>query len=270
MSWLRSFFRFREHANPDGTKPFLDHLEDLRLMIIKVAVTTIGGMFFAFSIRTHLVQLMQKPLRDIDPDLVQNLQIFGPFDSIIISFKLAFYAGIVITFPVLLFFLAQFILPALTMKEKKLVFPSIGVGFFLFALGVCFSYFYVIPTTLEFCFKDAASLDWTLRPTASHYFSFVTNMTLALGLAFELPVVVMLLNFIGVLPHALMVKTRIFAWPALLTLAAIIAPSPDPMTMLALGAPLVILYEICIVLAWILDLRKRKKNLLPAPPDAGP
>src|SRR5207248_943840 len=142
--------------------------------------------------------------------LVANLQVLGIMDSILISFKLAFYAGIVVTFPLLLFFLAQFVLPALTLKEKKFVIPGIDAGFALFATGVSFSYFYVLPRTLDFCFKDAKSLDWTLRPTATFYFSFVTQLTLALGLVFELPIGVIALNYLGFLSFETMRKTRIF------------------------------------------------------------
>ena len=247
-------FKFREQG--DQNKPFLDHLEDLRWMLAKMGVTLVLGMMLAFGFRHPLVKVLQQPLRDIDPTLVANLQVFGIMDSLMISIKLSFYAGIVLTFPFLLFFLAQFVLPALTLKEKKFLIPGILVGFALFATGVCISYFLVLPRTLEFCYKDAQSLDWTLRPPATYYFAFVTNMSLALGLAFELPIVVMALNYMGFLSVALMRSTRIYAIPLLFVLAAVIAPTPDPFTLMAFGVPLCLLYEICIWLAWFIE-RKR-------------
>lgn len=260
MSWLERFFKYRG-GDAEVVKPFLEHMEDLRRMLIKMVVTLIFGMGLCFYFRTDLVRVLQKPLRDIDPALVSNLQIFGVMDSLLISFKLAFYAGIVVTFPLLMFFLAEFILPALTLKEKKFLLPGIAVAFLLFAIGVWVSYFMVIPHTLEFCFKDAASLDWTLRPPATYYFSFVTNMTIALGLAFELPIVVMFLNYVGFLSVATMRKTRMYAIPSLFTLAAVIAPTPDPFTLFAFAVPLCLLYEACIWIAWLMERKRSKLEL---------
>jgi sec-independent protein translocase protein TatC len=227
-------------------------------MLVKMAVALAAGMAFSFGFRRELVRILQKPLRDIDPGLVANLQVFGVMDSLLISIKLAFYAGIVLTFPILLFFLAQFVIPALTVKEKKFLIPGILAGFALFGAGVCVSYFLVLPRTLEFCYQDARSLDWTLRPPVTSYFSFVTNMTLALGLAFELPIVVMALNYLGFLSTGLMRGTRIYAIPVLFTLAAVIAPTPDPLTLCAFAVPLCLLYEACIWLAWLIERRRKK------------
>lgn len=258
MGLLGKFFQFREKDNPDAVKPFLDHLEDLRWTLIKMLCALVTGMAVALGFRHQLVWLIQKPLRDIDPGLVNSLQILGPFDSIILSFKLAFYAGIVLSFPFLLLFAAQFVLPALKSREKRLLFPAIAAGFFLFACGVAFSYFWVLPLTLEFCFSDARSLDLRLNMTATHYFSTVTHLTIALGLVFELPIVVIALHLMGIVSHKLMSNTRMYAWPGLLTLAAIIAPTPDPFTMLALGLPMCALYELCIAIVWVLESRKKR------------
>jgi sec-independent protein translocase protein TatC len=258
MSLLQNLFKLRDDPNSEVVKPFLEHLEDLRWMLVKMAITLVVGMTASFFFRVELVRVLQKPLRDIDPGLVANLQVFGVMDSLLISIRLAFYAGIVLTFPLLLFFAAQFVLPALTLKEKKYIIPGILLGFILFGIGVCISYFLVLPRTLAFCYQDARSLDWTLRPPADYYFSFVTNMTLALGLAFELPILVMTLNYLGFLSVELMRKTRIYAIPVLFALAAIIAPTPDPFTLFAFAVPLCLLYESCIWLAWLLE-RKRSE-----------
>ena len=263
MSYLRRLFQLRDDPRAQAVKPFLEHLEDLRWTLIKMLITLAAGMVISFLFRVELVRVLQKPLRDIDPQLVSNLQIFGVMDSLLISLRLAFYAGIVITFPLLLFFLAQFILPALTLKEKKFLIPGIIAGFTLFSIGVCVSYFLVLPRTLAFCYNDARSLDWTLRPPAAYYFSFVTNMTLALGLAFELPVVLLALNYLGFLSVALMRKTRIYAIPALFVLAAVIAPTPDPFTLCAFALPLCVLYEGCIWLAWLVERKRMSGASLP-------
>lgn len=275
MSLLRKFFKFREEANPEAVKPFLDHLEDLRWTLLKCAATLIAGMGLSFTFRAELVRVMQRPLAAIDPELVAKLQVLGVTDSITISFKLAFYAGIVLTFPFLTFFVAQFVVPALTRAEKRYLVPALAISFGLFLVGVLFAYYYVLPGTLHFFFQDARSMQWTPMWTVRDYFSFVAHLTLALGLAFELPVAVLLLVKLKFLTFDLMRKTRVFAVVIILCLAAVIAPTPDPFTFLALGGPMWALYEICIWLAWFIERRERQALAKvgagdsPADPDGG-
>lgn len=261
MSFIRKIFQFRETPDPASIKPFLEHLEDLRWTLIKMVAALIAGMIVAFSFRVEIMHILQKPLRDIDPELVNSLQVLGILDPLVISIKLAFYAGIIMTFPFLIYFLAQFVIPALTTTEKKLVIPVILGGFLLFAGGVCFGYFYVLPETLRFFFSFSADLDLIQRPTAVSYFSFVSHLSISLGAAFELPLVVLALNYLGILSFERMRQTRIFAIPILFTLGAIIAPTPDPFTLFAVAVPMCVLYEACIWLIYFLERLRRKKSL---------
>src|SRR5690349_21125444 len=103
MSLIHKFFKYRENGNPESVKPFLEHLEDLRWTVVKMAVTLVVGMVISFGWRNELMRILQKPLHDINPELTHNLQVLGMLDPLMISLKLAFYAGIVITFPILLF-----------------------------------------------------------------------------------------------------------------------------------------------------------------------
>src|SRR5438046_9638073 len=141
---LRDIFKFRELPESETSKPFLEHLEDLRLMVVKIAMTLVGAMIVCFAFRTTLVRVMQAPLHDLDPQ-VGALKALGITDSLVISFHLAFYAGTVISFPVLLYFLAGFVLPALTAIEKRFLFPAIGGSFALFLAGVMVCYFWLLP-----------------------------------------------------------------------------------------------------------------------------
>ena len=258
MSLLDRFFQLREE--PDEAKPFLQHLEEFRLMLLKMAATLVACMVGSFFFRRELVHIVQRPLRIVDPTLVSKLQTLGVADSMTISFQLAFYAGLILSFPILLFFLAQFVLPALTRKEKKAVFPAILIGFGLFLTGIVFCYFAILPQTLAFFFQDAKSLEWTPTWTVREYFSFVTQMTLAFGLAFELPVAVLVLTYLNFVSYEFLSRTRPYAIIGVLLLAAVIAPTPDIVSFLALGVPMCLLYETCIWLAWLLD-RKRKRAL---------
>ncbi len=257
MSFLQRFFQLREE--PDRAKPFLQHLEELRFMLIKMGLALVACMVGSFFFRQELVQALQAPLHKVDPTLVTKLQTLGVADSITISFQLAFYAGIVLSFPLLLFFLAQFVVPALTRKEKKYVFPSIGIGFFLFLSGVVCCYFWILPQTLRFFFQDAQNLGWTPTWTVREYFSFVTRMLLAFGAAAELPVAVMTLVALGLVSYDLLSRTRPYAIVLVLVLAAVIAPTPDVVTFLSLGGPMCLLYEGCIWIAWVIDRRRARR-----------
>jgi sec-independent protein translocase protein TatC len=256
---LRDIFKFRELPESETSKPFLEHLEDLRWMIVKMAITLVVAMILCFAFRSTLVHVMQAPLRDVDAK-VSALKALGITDSIIVSFHLAFYAGIVVSFPILLYFLAEFVLPALTAVEKRFLFPAIFVSFGLFLLGVLVCYFWLLPKTILFFFRDTESLGWTPAWTVQQYYSFVTRFVLGFGLAFELPVVVLALVKFGLVTYKFMARTRPYAIVLIFLLATIITPTPDVLTLIALALPMCLLYESCIWIAWLMERRKSKSD----------
>jgi sec-independent protein translocase protein TatC len=252
---LRDIFRFRELPESETSKPFLEHLEDLRWTIVKIAITLVVAMIVCFAFRSMLVHAMEAPLRDVHPQ-VGALRALGITDSITISFSLAFYAGIVLSFPLLLYFVAEFVLPALTTVEKRFLFPAIAVSFALFLVGVFACYFWLLPKTILFFFRDTQSLGWEPTWTVQQYYSFVTRFTIGFGLAFELPVVVLALVKFGLVTYAFMARTRPYAVVLIFILATIITPTPDVLTLIAMGLPMCLLYESCIWIAWVMERRK--------------
>jgi sec-independent protein translocase protein TatC len=255
---LRDIFKFRELPESDTSKPFLEHLEDLRWMIVKMAIALGAAMIICFAFRATLVHILQAPLRDVGSQ-IGTLKALGITDSIVISFHLAFYAGIVLSFPFLLYFLAEFVLPALTAVEKRFLFPAIGVSFALFILGVLISYFWLLPKTILFFFRDTLSLGWEPIWTVQQYYSFVTRFSIAFGLAFELPVVVLALVRFGLVTHSFMARTRPYAVVLIFVLATIITPTPDVLTLIAMALPMCVLYESCIWIAWLMERRLAKR-----------
>ncbi len=248
MTKLRQrLFKFRELE--DEPKPFLDHIEDLRSMLIKMAVALGGAMIFSFFFRTVLFAIIQSPLTKVDPEHLSNLQSLGVVDSFSISLELAFYAGIVLSFPFLIYFLAEFVLPALTAKERRYVMPAAALGFGLFLGGVLFAYFVVLPQALEFFYRDALSLGWRPTWTVREYYSFTTQFIIAFGLAFELPVVVLLLVKLGVIEASDLRRIRPQAFIAVMIFSAILTPTTDMITLFMMGGPMYVLYEMCIVIA---------------------
>ncbi len=265
MPLSERLFKFREFH--DEPKPFIDHLEDLRGTIIKMAITLAGAMTGSFFGRSYLFAIIQRPLHEIDAKAFDNLQSLGVVDSFSISLELAFYAGLVLSFPFLLYFLAEFVLPALTANERKHVWPAAGIGFGLFLAGVAFAYCVVLPQTLEFFYKDAQSLGWRPTWTVREYYSFTTQFIIAFGLAFELPVVVLLLVKMGVLDVAMLRRIRIQAFVAVMVFAAVLTPTTDMVTMCLMGVPMYLLYEICIVVAVVMKRREeRRAGVIELPP----
>ncbi len=252
---LRNVFRFRESPDSESSKPFLEHLEDLRWTVVKMAIVLLLTMMACFAFRGTLVRVMQAPLHAVDQK-VAVLRALGVTDSITISFHLAFYAGIVISFPLLLFFAAEFVLPALTAMEKKFLLPAIAVSFALFLTGVLVCYYWLLPKTILFFFHDTQSLGWAPMWTVQEYYSFVTRFTLGFGLAFELPVVVLALVRFGLITYEFMARTRPYAIVLIFILATIITPTPDVLTLIAMSLPMVLLYESCIWIAWFMKRRQ--------------
>lgn len=264
MNWLdkilKKVFHLREQSDGEVVKPFLDHMEDLRWTLIKMISVLASGMMLSFFFRKWLFWVMTEPLRVISPNPVEVLIFTKPAESIMLSLTLAFYAGIVITFPLLLFFLLEFVLPALTRQEKRYVMPGILIGFVLFVAGVVACYFLVLPQTMKWLYSDSISLG--IKPTwiASEYFSFVSRMCFGFGLLGELPPVITVLAALGVVTHEWLTKTRVYAIVIILALAAFIAPTPDPMTFLMLGLPIILFYELCIWIVWLLERRRKKRE----------
>jgi len=187
-----------------------------------------------------------------------------PTETFMLSMKLSFFAGIVISFPLLLMFVLQFVLPSMRSNAKRVLGPSLAIGFGLFLTGVLFAYYAVLPRALGFFYdwggKLGVSNDWRI----GEYISFATQFTLLFGLSFELPVVVMVLVKLGLLTYEMMARTRSYAIVAIFVAAAILTPTPDAVTMTLMASPMIVLYEICIWLAWW-DARKARKAAAEAP-----
>ena len=260
---LRGFFGFRETG--DENKPFLEHLEDLRRMLIKMIVVLGLMMILSFLFQGTIIHFIQRPLEAIDPER-KSLTNLGIADPLSIAIELSFYSGFVLAFPFLVLFLAEFVLPALSSAEKRLLYPVAAVSLGLFLVGVAFAYFFVLPPTLDYFFNYSKSLGWAPQWTVRDYFSFTTQFIISFGLAFELPLAVLLLVKLGILNYETLNRTRSFAVVAILVAAAIITPTTDIFTLMLMAVPMYLLYEGCIVIAWVMEKRAKKNAPAPPPP----
>jgi sec-independent protein translocase protein TatC len=180
----------------------------------------------------------------------------APFFS---SMQLAFYGGILLASPIIFFFLAQFILPALKIREKKYVLRAAFIGVGLFLAGVAFCYFFVLARALKFAqwwalWMGVKVPEWR----AETYFSFVTKFLLGMGLGFELPVVLLALVKIGVLDYQKLTALRRYMIVINLVLGALLT-TPEPFTQVVMAVVLQILFEISVWVAWYWDRQEKKR-----------
>ena len=199
------------------------------------------------------VKALLKSKPNTDSDAQGNLKMMSalkPTEGFMLSMKLSFVAGIVVSFPLLLLFILQFVLPGLHSHEKRVLWPAMTVGFGLFLCGTAFAYYMVLPRTLLFFYQWSGDMgisnDWRI----GEYISFATQFTLLFGASFELPVVVMVFVKLGLLSYETMSKTRSYAIVGIFVAAAILTPTPDAFTLMIMALPMIILYEICIWLAY--------------------
>jgi sec-independent protein translocase protein TatC len=265
MWFLKTLFKKRDEqlvGDGDVVKPFLDHLEDLRWTLMRMISTLTVAMLLAFGFRKKLAAALAYPLKlALGGGSEGTLISINPIESVTMSFTLAFYAGIVVSFPILFYFLAEFLLPALTRKEKRYVLPAVGVGFLLFLIGVLLCYFYVLPVTLRWLHSDAAGFGVRPSWTMKEYYGFVTHLCIAVGLVCELPVVMVTLSAIGLISYAWLKGMRIYGYAIALVLAGIISPTPDLFMLFIFALPIMALFEICIWLVWFLEKRRAKAEI---------
>lgn len=353
MFFLKHIFRLREKwqiQRDDEEKPFLEHLDDLRTMLLRMVFCLVVSMLLCAGFASNLMDILRRPVnqvwdmfeeshlpagidldswgkaketataavgldadqrrilfREVSPRLAElteaalvlrgaqalpddrkeifireaspapavrelaealhakdgvltdgtgrgalkMMSAFQPGEAFMLTIKLSLYAGVVISFPLLLYFLLQFIIPGLLEHERKLLYKCMAIGFGLFLAGTLFCYFVVLPRVLTFFYTYSLEFGISNEWRIGYYLSFATQMILMFGLAFELPVVVMPFVKLGVLTYDMMKATRRYAIVAIAILAAIITPTPDIATMMLMAVPMYALYEICIILAWL-------------------
>lgn len=304
-----------EEEGGGPVKTFLEHLEDLRWMLIKcvaailvsMLVCLIGGSFLMKLLMWPLVQAQKLTLSKdrsvpvrlgtndigrvdigtfvgdywgtnpphalrlapvqvgtnfliaLQPDPapakpeshgIVTIITLGPLGGIMVAMKLALFGGLVLAAPFLIFFIGQFVLPALRLHEKQLLYKIVSFGTVLFFMGVAFCYFLVTAIALKAAVQFSQWLGFGADQwRAEEYISFMCKFMLAMGLSFELPVIILTIVKIGLLDYVKLRKFRPYWIVISLIIAAFITPSGDPITMFLMAIPLWILYEISVLIA---------------------
>jgi sec-independent protein translocase protein TatC len=247
-----------------GEMPFLDHLEELRKRVIWSLIALVALSIVGFFLVTEfgVLEILERPFSQVLPG--EGLRYTSPTTPVVITFKLAFVVGFILALPVIAYQVWAFFSPALYEHEKKYIVPAITVGFVLFLAGIAMAYFLVLPLGLRFLIGFQAE---TLTPiiTVDEYLRFATRLILAFGIIFEMPVVLVLLSFMGIVSPAGLRKYQRHALVILAVTSALLTPA-DVGTMFMLLVPMVLLYELSI---WLVRLvgggRGRQRAEEPAP-----
>jgi len=241
--------------NKKKSMSFIDHLEELRWRIIKCLCSMIVGGLITFLFIDFFLDVLLQPLLNIDSDESVNIQVLSVQGMFIIKWSIALIGGFVLSIPIITYQLWVFIAPGLYQKEKNFVTPLVFCSFLSFIIGILFSYFILIPYSLEF-FISLSGERVLNNFSINYYFNFITWMLLGAGLVFQLPVISFLLSVIGLLTPPFMRHYRRHSIVVIFVLSSFITP-PDPVSMVLMAFPLVLLYEISIGISWLTTSRDK-------------
>ncbi|MCK9363428.1 MAG: twin-arginine translocase subunit TatC [Syntrophales bacterium] len=236
-----------ETENSEEEKlPLTSHLEELKARLIRVLIVVAIGFGVCYLFKDWSFKVITKPLVEAMP--AQSSMIFtGLPEAFFIHMKIALFASLLLTAPYTLFEIWRFISPGLYKKEKRAVVPFVFFSSLLFAGGVLFGYFIALPPAFRFFVSFSTDF---LKPMISfrEYLSLTLKFLLAFGLSFEMPVFLFFLAKIGIVNSKMLAKQRRYAILIIFIAAAVLTPSPDAISQILMAGPLLILYEVSIVL----------------------
>ena len=241
--------------NDEDKQPFLGHLEELRRRLVACAIAVGVGFAVSYAFSERLFNLLVMPLKAVMPQ--GDHLIFTNLPEMFFTYlKVAFLSGILLMAPFIFYQLWMFIAPGLYRREKRLVIPFVVSSSILFVGGALFGYFVVFPFGFKF-FIGFSNEYVKALPSVKQYFSFAIKLLFAFGLVFELPVVIFFLTKMGMVTPKLLSRKRKYAILMTFVLAAILTP-PDVITQCMMAGPLIVLYEIGILVSRM--ARKRKED----------
>jgi sec-independent protein translocase protein TatC len=220
-----------------------DHLAELRKRILTALIAMVVTTGVSFLVTNQFIALLAKPISGLD-----RLQAIEVTETVGVYMKVALLSGLILAMPVIVYELLSYIAPGLKDEEKKWVFIGVPSASVLFLAGVLFCFYVLLPRALPFLTNF---LDVTSTPTISSYMAFVTNLLFWLGICFETPLLIFILAKFKLVSASQLLKFWRYAIVIIALIAAIVTPTVDPVNMSFLMAPLILLYFISILLAFL-------------------
>ncbi len=237
------------YEEESGSMGLLDHLEELRRCIMNCVYALILGMIISIPFMRDILNILTAPLAkmDVNPDTYLVVpEVMGGFK---VAVSLAFWSGLLLASPFIVFFVARFVFPGLHRHEKRMVSKASVAAVLLFFLGAALGYFGTVERALQaliFGIHEwlGTRSDWIYLTS---YIAFTLKLVLGFGLAFQLPIVLLMLGFSGLVDSDTLKTSRKQVFVGLLIMAMLLTP-PEPMSQIIMASALYLLYEICLVL----------------------
>lgn len=237
----------------DRNMSLIEHLHELRMRLTRSAYAIILGMVACWAFTEKIFNILRQP---IAPYLASGGLVFtAPMDKFMAHIKIAFVVGLLLSAPFWLYQLWSFIAPALYRKEKKVAAGFVIFGTLQFLMGVAFAYFVVLPMAFKFLMTFGGDIDKPMI-TIDNYLGFLTHTAVVFALCFQMPVIISFLGLIGLVSQRFLKDKRRYAIVTITALSAIAAP-PDALSMFLLMIPMVLLYEISIVIVGYFERNKK-------------
>lgn len=233
---------------------FLEHLEELRTRLVRCLLSLVVGFAVCWGFHEQIFRVLTRPLRQADP----NVQFIytSPTEAFMLYMKMAFFVGIFVAAPYILYQIWAFVSPGLYPHEKAYAIPFILFGSLFFAGGAAFGHLFLFPATFRFL-GEFAGTEMKFMPRVGEYYSFYSWFLLGLGLVFQLPVLIFILSRIGLVTAGFLMRKFKYAVLVAFIVSAVITPTPDVVTQSLLALPMLGLYLLGIMVAWIFGKPRR-------------
>jgi len=238
--------------------PFLDHLEELRWRLLKIVSSVIILSIVIFYFSDPIIQWLLYPTKNLKVPI--NLQVLKIQAMFMVKLEVSIYSALILSIPITIYQIWAFLSPGLYEKEKGLFIPVIIFSLISFSIGASFAFFVLIPFALDF-FLSLAPIEISNNIALDFYFSFIIKLILVFGLVFQMPVISLVLSRYGLITPGFLRKYRSYAIVIIFIVAAILTP-PDPITQTMLAIPLVILYELTILITYFFSGKRKKETEL--------
>ncbi len=262
LNWLRA----PKPASADGSMTLFEHLAELRYRLVICVLVILVSTIACFVFNQQLIDLLVYPynqaielVKETRPDIKASLVMNGVTQPFTVSLAVSGLAGLIISSPIWIYQVWAFIVPGLLAKEKKWTLIVVGSAVPLFCGGIAMGYF-IMPRAVSFMISfTPASVEQNLQGVGE-FLGFMVRLLIVFGLAFEVPLFIVMLNLVGVLPAKMISKYRSYIIFATFVFAAIATPTPDAPTMLMLALPMGVLVVLAELIAHALDRRKSRLN----------
>lgn len=240
-----------------GDRPMtlVEHLSEMRSRLLIILASLLIVMLIAFGFSDYLLALISRPFTTSG----QKLNLFTLFEGFTLRLKSSLFASALICLPLIVYHIWKYIEPAINRNDRTIVRVTLLSSIFLFYAGTVFAYFF-LPLAI-IALMGFAPPDMLITNNATEYFNFFLMTSLILGAIFELPIVILLLTKMGLISPVFLTSKRKYAIVIIWIIAAIASPGPDPLSQALLALPLMLLYEISIVISKIMVRRKKKREL---------